>query len=62
MGTNCRSNAYTDYLSFGGNAGAVSYVAGEIVTDYLYMHGTPALNMYLNPNALYYVLKASLLR
>lgn len=61
-GTRCASNAYTDYLSFGGTTGSKSYVAGEIVTDYLYMHGTPSLSMYLNPNALYYVLKASLLR
>lgn len=60
-GTKCVATAFDDTFGLQGTAGSTSYVAGEIVTDKLDMGGTPNLDMYLNPNALYYVLKATLL-
>jgi len=37
-------------------------VVGDIVADELGMGGTPAIVMDLNPSALYYVMKATLLQ
>src|SRR5207244_8022018 len=62
LGSKCNPSAFTDSLSFQGNAGATSYVVGNIVVDQLDASGTPAIYMDLNPNALYYVLKATLLQ
>lgn len=61
-GIGCSSSAYTDSMGFGGNSGAGNYVVGDIVVDQLNMHGTPGIAFDLNPNAVYYVLKASLLQ
>jgi Flp pilus assembly protein TadG len=63
LGSNCNSSTgYTDVLTLGGGSGSTSYVVGDMVTDKLTTHGNPNINMDLNPNALYYVLKASLLQ
>ncbi len=45
-----------------GNSCSSSYIIGEIVTDRLDFGGTPCINMVLNPNAKYPVLKAALMR
>ncbi|MBZ5612986.1 MAG: hypothetical protein LAO23_03170 [Acidobacteriia bacterium] len=62
LGTNCPTSAYTDNITLQGTPGSTSYVVGDIVTDMLGLGGTPSIVMDLNPNALYYVLKASLLQ
>jgi Putative Flp pilus-assembly TadE/G-like len=62
LGSNCPTSAYTDQITLQGNSGSTSYVVGDIVTDELAFGGTPSIVMDLNPNALYYVLKASLLQ
>jgi len=53
---------YTDTFSFGGNSGSGSYVLGNIIGDNFTLSGTPGITMDLNPNAAYYILKASLLQ
>jgi hypothetical protein len=62
LGSNCPTSAYTDQITLQGTPGSTSYVVGDIVTDELGMGGTPDIVMDLNPTALYYVLKASLLQ
>jgi hypothetical protein len=62
LGTNCNSGAYTDNLSLQGGSSSSTFVIGDIVTDELTLGGNPGIEMDLNPNALYYVLKASLLQ
>ncbi len=62
LGSSCPTTAYTDQLTLQGGSGSTSYIVGNIVTDQLAMGGTPQIVMDLNPNALYYVLKASLLQ
>jgi hypothetical protein len=62
LGSSCPSTAYTDQLTLQGGSGSTSYIVGNIVTDQLGLGGTPQIVMDLNPNALYYVLKASLLQ
>jgi hypothetical protein len=62
-GNNCdQTNGFTDKLELGGGSSSSTFVVGDIVTDQLYLHGNPQIEMDLNPNALYYVLKASLLQ
>ena len=61
-GTNCSQTAYNDTLSLQGCSGSTSYVVGDIITDKLSIGGNPKIIMDLNPNALYYVLKATLLQ
>jgi hypothetical protein len=61
-GTNCNSGAYTDQLSLQGVAASNTFVIGDIITDQLSLGGNPTIEMDLNPTALYYVFKASLLQ
>ncbi len=61
-GVNCSASAFQDSMGFGGNSGAGNFVVGDIVVDQLNMHGTPGIALDLNPSALFYVLKASLLQ
>jgi hypothetical protein len=62
-GTGCNTtNGYTDQLSLGGGSSSSTFVIGDIVTDMLSLNGNPQIEMDLNPNALYFVLKASLLQ
>ncbi|HEV2383063.1 MAG TPA: Tad domain-containing protein [Terriglobia bacterium] len=51
-----------DTLSLGGGSASNTFVVGDIVTDKLSMAGNPTIEMDLNPNALFYVLKATLLQ
>lgn len=59
-------NAFpTDYKAFvqlQGTPGSGTYILGEIVADQLVISGNGAIGMQLNPNAVYFILKASLLR
>jgi len=62
-GLNCTaSTAFNTKLSLSGNAASGTYVLGEIIVDQLTLGGTSAINMQLNPNATYNILKATLLR
>lgn len=61
-GLNCSSADFNSNFNLQGNSGNTSYILGEIITDTLTMGGTPTINMALNPNATYSILKASLLR
>jgi hypothetical protein len=63
-GANCASypNAYTDIFTLGGGSSSNTWVVGDIIVDQLSFGGNPNLNMQLNPNSLYYTLKASLLQ
>ena len=56
------TSSFNDQLTLGGNSASNTFVVGDIVVDELYLHGNPSLEMDLNPNALYYVIKASLLQ
>jgi Putative Flp pilus-assembly TadE/G-like len=53
---------YNSIFTLQGNSGSASYVLGDIITDNLAMGGNPTINMALNPNAAYSILKATLLR
>ena len=55
-GANCDSDAFTETFNLGGS----STVVGGIVVDQLFLTGS--VNVILNPNPQYYVLKASLLQ
>jgi len=62
-GQNCTpSSAFNTNLSLTGNASSGTYVLGEIITDKLTLGGTSGINMQLNPNATFNILKATLLR
>jgi hypothetical protein len=56
------TTGFTDQLELGGGSSSSTFVVGDIVTDKLFLHGNPQIEMDLNPNALYYVLKATLLQ
>jgi len=64
LDTNCKlpPNGYLDQLTLQGSSGSASYIVGDIITDQIAMGGTPNIVMDLNPNALFYVLKADLLQ
>jgi hypothetical protein len=62
LGSNCNTGAFTDQFSLGGGSSSTTFVIGDLVVDKLHMNGTPNIEMDLNPNALYYVFKASLLQ
>jgi hypothetical protein len=62
LGSNCPSSAFTDLLTLQGTPGSTSYVVGDIVADQLTVSGNASVVMELNPNALFYVLKASLIQ
>jgi hypothetical protein len=62
LGTNCNSTAFNDSLALQGGSSAASFVVGETITDKLDLGGNPSMTMDLNPNALYYVLKAALIQ
>lgn len=59
-------NAFpTDYNAFvqlQGTPGSGTYVLGNIITDQLVIAGNGAIGMQLNPDAVFFILKASMLR
>ena len=63
-GVNCSApNAgYNAFLQLQGNPGGSAYVLGNITTDEFVIAGNGGISMALNPNAVYNIYKASLLR
>jgi Putative Flp pilus-assembly TadE/G-like len=63
LGSNCPgTTAYTDQLSLQGGSCSHTFVIGDVVVDQLHLGGNPCIEMDLNPSALFYVLKASLIQ
>jgi Flp pilus assembly protein TadG len=62
LGTNCSASAYTTQFSLQGGSCSSSFVIGETITDKLSLGGNPCIEMDLNPGALFYVLKATLVQ
>jgi len=56
------AGGYNAFLSLQGNPGSATYVLGNITTDELVLSGSGSIAMSLNPNAVYNILKASLLQ
>jgi hypothetical protein len=56
------AGGYNAFLSLQGSPGNATYVLGNITTDELVMGGGGTIAMSLNPNAVYNILKASLLQ
>jgi hypothetical protein len=63
-GTGCSAprTGYNAFFQLQGSPGNTSYVLGNITTDELIMGGGGTTAMSLNPNAIYSILKATLLR
>jgi hypothetical protein len=63
-GTGCfnPTAGYNAFLQLQGNPGSGTYVLGNITTDSLVVSGNGAVTMSLNPNAVYNVLKATLIQ
>ncbi len=53
---------YNAFLQLQGTPGSGTYVLGNITTDELIEAGNGDIAMQLNPNAIYYILKATLMR
>ena len=62
LGSASSSSGFCSGFGMQGNAGATSYVLGMIITDTLSMGGGPTVEMALNPNATYNLLKVAILR
>jgi len=63
LGSNCNAGtAFTDNFKLQGGSCSSTFVVGDIVADKLSMGGNPCIQMDLNPAALFYVLKASLIQ
>ena len=54
--------SFNDTFTLGGGSSSDTFVVGEIVVDKLSLSGNPSITMDLNPNALYYTLKATLIQ
>jgi putative Flp pilus-assembly TadE/G-like protein len=63
-GVNCSAplTGYNAFFNLQGSPGNSTYVLGNITTDELVMGGGGTIAMSLNPNAIYNILKASLLQ
>ena len=63
-GTNCLAPpaGYKAFFQLQGNPGGQAYVLGNITSDELVLGGGGNISMALNPNAIYNILKASLLQ
>jgi hypothetical protein len=53
---------YQAFVQLQGTPGSGTYILGEIVSDQLVIAGNGSIGMQLNPNAVYFILKASMLR
>jgi hypothetical protein len=53
---------YNAFIQLQGTPGSGTFILGEIVSDQLVESGNGTIGMQLNPNAVYFTLKASLLR
>jgi hypothetical protein len=63
-GLNCSqpTAGYNAFLQLQGSPGNTSYVLGNITSDEVVLGGGGTIAMSLNPNAVYNILKASLLQ
>jgi len=63
-GTGCSNptTGYNAFLQLQGTPGAGTYVLGNITADSLVLSGNGSVKMALNPNAVYNILKASLIQ
>jgi hypothetical protein len=63
-GTGCSlpSIGYNAFFQLQGSPGNTSYVLGNITADEVVLGGSGNIAMSLNPNAIYNILKASLLQ
>lgn len=63
-GTNCipPPGGFNAFYQLQGNPNGTTYVLGNITADELILAGNGSIAMALNPNAIYYVLRASLLQ
>ncbi len=62
IGSCAAGSSFGSSFTLQGGSGSAAYVLGEIITDTLTLAGNSSVNMALNPNAAYNVLKASLLQ
>ncbi len=53
---------YNAFVQLQGTPGTGTYILGEIVSDQLVEAGNGSIGMQLNPNAVFFILKASMLR
>jgi hypothetical protein len=56
------TGGFASTFTLQGNSGSGTYVLGEIITDILQLGGTSGINMALNPNATFPILKVQLLQ
>ena len=63
-GTNCAapSSGYQAFFQLQGNPGGAAYVLGNVTTDQFVLSGNGNIAMALNPNAVYHILKATLIQ
>jgi hypothetical protein len=64
LGTPCKAppTDYNAFLSFQGTPSGGTFVIGEIITDQLVEAGNGSIAMTLNPNPVFFILKAELLK
>jgi hypothetical protein len=62
VGCSLPPTGYNAFFQLQGNNSSGTYVLGNITSDELVMGGTGTIAMSLNPNAVYNILKASLLQ
>jgi len=62
IGCSAPLTGYNAFFNLQGSPGSTAYVLGNITTDELIMGGGGTIAMSLNPNAIYNIYKASLLR
>ena len=60
-GCNLPTTGYNAFFQLQGSPGNTSYVLGNITADELVLAGNSTIAMSLNPNAVYNILKASLI-
>ena len=64
LGTSCQNptTGYQSFFQLQGTPGSGTFVLGNITTDELVESGNGAVAMQLDPNAVYFILKATLMR
>jgi hypothetical protein len=64
LGTSCQdpTTGYQSFFQLQGTPGSGTFVLGNITTDQLVESGNGAVAMQLDPNRVYFILKATLMR
>jgi hypothetical protein len=64
LGTSCQNPAsgYQSFFQLQGTPGSGTFVLGNITSDQLVESGNGAVAMQLDPNRVYFILKATLMR